>query len=326
MAFSPTRRSLTLAIAAAGLPLLARADAYPSRPISLLLPSSPGSALDNAARRLAPMLEKALKQPVTIENKPGAGGVIGTTQLARSAPDGYTLGLVSSTYSASPSLYPVSYDPLRDIQPVCMLTGGPLVLVVNPAKVPVENLQQLLELGRKRQDDRPLTFGNSGSGSTVHLAAARLSILGKMKISHVPYRVTSGYTTDLIGGVLDAGFLPVVVALPFINDGRLRAIGVSTAQRSATLPNVPTLQELGLKGFDVDGWVALVVPAKVPKPIVQRLHAEVLRAVKDPDFVKFTHDSGGYVIGSSVEEAEKTFARELAESARIIQQMGIKPE
>jgi tripartite-type tricarboxylate transporter receptor subunit TctC len=326
MKFSSTRRRLTLALASAGFAGLARAETWPSRFITLVLPSSPGSAIDVTARKLAPALAKALGQQIVIDNKPGAGGLIGTAALVKSAPDGYTLGMVSSTFSISPSLYPSSYDPLRDVQPISVLSGGPSVLVVNPANVPATNLKQLIEIAHKRADSSPLTFGNAGNGSTVQLAAAQLSIAAKIKINQVPYKAMSAYATDLIGGVLDAGFLPTIVALPFIRDGRLRPIGTSTGTRVAVLGNVPTLQELGLAGFNVDGWLALMAPAKVPRPILERLNTEIVRALRDPEFVKFATDNGGYVIASSIDDAEKIIAREVHEAARVIKLFGIKAD
>lgn len=324
--FDCTRRTFALTAAAAGFTGMARAETYPSRLVTILLPTSPGSGVDATVRRLVPALSKGLGQQVIIDYKAGAGGLLGITQLVKSAPDGYTCGLVTASYCAIPSLYTIPYDPLRDLQPVSILSAGPLVLVVNAANVKATNLQQLVELAHKRASGRALSFGNAGNGSTVQIAAAQLAIAAKLDVSHVPYKAAGQYTTDLVGGVLDAGFLPPILALPFIKEGRLRPIGMSTGTRVAVLPNVPTLQELGLPGFNVDGWIAVVVPAKVPKPIVERLHHEFVRAVRDPEFVSYAAENGGYVVASSIQDAEKTFARDLNDAARIIKQMGIKPE
>jgi tripartite-type tricarboxylate transporter receptor subunit TctC len=324
MTFRCNRRVATLAAVAAGFTSPSRAQAYPMRPITMVIPASTGSALDSTARRLAPTLGKALGQAIVVDNRPGAGGLIGTTQIVKSPPDGHTIGFVSSMYCGIPGLYPITFDALLDIQPVSIVSGGPSVLVVNPRNVPVSDLPALIELGRQRAGDKPLAFGSAGNGSTVHLAAAQFSVATKLRINHVPYRSMGAYTTDLVSGVLDAGFLPTIVALPFIHDGRLRALGTSTGTRVAALPGVPTLQEVGLPGFHVDGWLALVAPANVPRPIVERLHAEVVQAARHPDFEKYTKENGGYVIASSIHEAERTFARDVNETTRIIRQLGIK--
>jgi tripartite-type tricarboxylate transporter receptor subunit TctC len=310
---------------AAGASALARAQNYPDRPIKLVLPVSPGSAVDSTARKLMPLIANALGQPFVIDNKPGSGGLIASTQLVRSPPDGYTLGLVSSTYCVAASLYKMPFDPKRDVQPVSILSSGPMVLVAHP-KVQAANLQQLLALVRSRPATSPLLLGNTGNGSTLHFAAAQLAIATKANIMHVPYKGMNNFTTDLVAGVIEGGFLPPVTAIPFLRDGRLKAIGMSTATRLPILPDVPTIAESGLPGFDVDGWVALVAPAKVPREILQRLSIEAVRAVRDSEFEKWVVSAGGAVVGSNMADAEKVFQRELAEAARVIKTLGIKAD
>jgi tripartite-type tricarboxylate transporter receptor subunit TctC len=320
------RRTLLLAMAGAAASSIAHAKTYPEKPIKIILPVTPGSAVDTTARKLGVPLSAALGVPFIMENKPGAGGLLASTQIARSEPDGYTLGIVSSTYCITPSIYKkLPFDARRDVQPVSILSSGPLLLVLHP-KIAAANLQQLIDLAKARPKDNPLTLGNAGNGTVAQFAAAQFAIAAKLNLMHVPYKGTSNYVQDLLAGFVDGGFLPPVVALPLMRGGKLKAIGLSTPRRLAIMPDVPTLAEAGLPGFNVDGWLALVAPAKVPKEILQRLNSEIVRASREPEMEKFVIDNGGAVVASSIPDAEKAFAKEFAESERIVKQFGIKPD
>lgn len=322
---APDRRRFLVAAAAAGAaPFAIAQPAYPDKPIRLLLPVSAGSGIDATARKLAPLMAARLGQPLVVENMPGAGGLIGTSALVRSAPDGYTVGMVASTHCITPHLHKTPYDALQDVQPISVITSGPMVLVV-PASVPAGNLREFLAVMKSRPEG-PVRLGNAGNGTAVQLAAAQFGIQAKLEVLHIPYRGNNNYLTDLVGGQLDGGFLAPVVAMPLVRQGRLKAIGLSTDRRLPVFPEVPTLAESGLPGFHVDGWFAMVAPARVPRPIVDRLQAELVRALKDPEVEKFVTASGGAIVASSVKDAEKTFEKEYADAGAVIRQLGIKAD
>lgn len=299
---------------------------YPERPVKLLLTVSPGSAVDAIARAVAPHMATALGQPVVIENRPGSSGLIATAQMVRSPADGYTLCMTSSSHCIFPHLHPkMPYDALKDVQPICVMTSGPSMLVVNPS-LPAADLAQFIALAKSRSSTRPVTAGSAGSGTTNQLAIALLEMRAGIKLIHTPYKTSSNYVQDLVGNHIDAGFLPIVVAQPLVQAGRLRAIAVSTAKRSSAVPNLPTVAESGIPGFDMDGWLALMGPAGIPTPIAERVSTEVIKALKQPDVAKYVTESGGSVVASSIKEAERLFRREFDDAAEIIRTAGIKPE
>lgn len=317
----------TFVAAALGSAMLGSAwgSSYPDKPIKLVLPVSPGSAIDATARRLGPVLEGPLGQALVVENKPGSAGLIATAQLVRSAADGYTLAIVASTHCITPHLYKASFHPVQDVQPVVALTSGPLILVVH-ASLPARDVQQFVSYARSLPEKQSVAMGNPGNGTPLHIASALMSLKGGFKALHVAYKGIGAYSTDLAGGQVMAGFLPWVAAAPLIKAGQVRALGVSTLKRLSAMPEVPTLAESGLPGFEVDGWLALIAPKGTPTAIVQRLNAEFNNALRAPEFERFVADSGGAVIGGTVTDCESLFQRDFTEYGRLIAQAGIKAD
>jgi len=255
------------------------ADAWPSRPVRLVVPFPPGGAADLFARLVGAELAPALGQPVVVDNKPGAGGNIATREVAGAAPDGYTLlqGTVG-THAINPTLFGnLSYDTRKAFVPVAMMGAVPNVLVVNPA-LPARSVAELTALAR-RQPGR-LTMGSSGNGSSIHLSGELYKHMAQVRILHIPYRGGAAALTDLIGGQIDLMFDNLPTSLPHIAKGSLRALAVTSPQRSPLLPDVPTMAEAGVPGYASTAWSGLFVPTGVPAPIVGRLHAEVEKALQ----------------------------------------------
>jgi tripartite-type tricarboxylate transporter receptor subunit TctC len=301
------------------------ASAYPDKPVKLVLPVSPGSAIDATARRLAPVLEGPLGQPLVIDNRPGSAGLIATSQLVRSPADGYTLAIVASTHCITPHLYKASFHPVHDVQPVVALTSGPTIFVVH-ASVPAKDIQQFVAYARSRPEKQSVAMGNAGSGTPLHIASVLMSLKAGFKALHVPYKGIGAFSTDLAGGQVAAGFLPLIAAAPLIRAGQIRALGISTLKRLPALPDVPTLAESGIPGFEVDGWLALIAPKGTPMAIVERLNGEFNRALRTPDVERFIADSGGAVIGGTAKDCESLFQRDFVEYGRLIAEAGIKAD
>src|SRR5512135_3874238 len=257
---------------AATWPLAVRAQAdYPTRPITLIVPYAPGGGNDVLARGVAEPMSKTLGQPVVIENHGGAGGSIGTRQVAKSAPDGYTLGLGGTgTLAIDPTLYPnVGYDPRKDFAPVGLIATSPLIILVNPS-LPAHNVQELIALAKKQPGK--LNYASAGRGSGIHLATVLFATAAGIELTHVPYRGTGPALTDLLGGHVALYFSSLPSALGLVKDGKLRALGVTGLKRSASFPDVPTVAEQGLPGFEAVLHYGIVAPAGTPRPIIDKLN------------------------------------------------------
>ncbi|HYF06500.1 MAG TPA: tripartite tricarboxylate transporter substrate binding protein, partial [Acetobacteraceae bacterium] len=273
-------RRLTLA-----LPLLAapaRAQTFPDRPVRLIVPFPPGGPVDTAARILAAALPEALRQPVVVENRSGAGGVVGTEAAARAAPDGHTLGFCSTgSVAVSVSLVPnLSYDPRRDFAPVTIVSGVPSMLVVRPGLAP-RTLAEFLALARQRPGG--ITYASTGPGGTPHLAMELLKLRAGVDITHVSYRGAAPVLTALAAGEVDCAFLDVAVLLPHVRDGRLRPLGVTAERRSEAAPDIPTIAEGGVGGVLVENWYAVLAPAATPADRVVILQAAFSATMARPD-------------------------------------------
>ena len=279
-----TRRAfLGAAAGLCGLYVLpARSDDWPSRPLRIVVPFPPGQGADITARIIGERLSQALGQPVTIENRPGAGGTLGADITAKAAPDGYTLGMAGpATMSIGPSLYSkLSYSPTADFAPVARMNTVPFVFCVNAAS-PVQNIKDLIALARTRPGE--VTYGTSGNGSTSHLVQALFAELAGIKATHVPYKGSAPNITDLLGGRTTFTAETAAAVMPYLQSGRLRGIGVSSIKRIPFLPDIPTLDEQGIKGYDAIAWAGLVAPAGTPAPILERLNAEVVKIVATQD-------------------------------------------
>ncbi|PZX26146.1 conserved hypothetical protein; UPF0065 [Cupriavidus phytorum] len=296
------------------------AHAQDGKPLRLIVPTQPGSQADAVARALSQPLGKQLGQSVVVENIAGAGGVPGTQQIVRAPKDGSTLGLISSNHVINPFIYKsLPYDALQDITPITVIGTLPLVLVVNPA-VSAHNTRELLTLLKAKPGE--LNYGSSGNGTVLHLAGQLLASEARVDIRHVPYKGAGNYTTDLVGGQVQMGFLTVQAVLPLIKAGKLRAIAVSTAQRVPALPEVPTLAESGVPRYSFDAWLAIVGPAGMPKPGVQDLQAKIQATLREREVQEQLSAQGLVVTGTGADAAVPFFRNELDKHARIVKQAG----
>lgn len=299
-------------------------DNYPNRPIKWVVPFTPGGAMDSMARAIGERLAQNLGQPVVIENRPGAGGTIGSAQVAKSEPDGHTMMIVSIGHAVNPALYPkLSYDPVKSFEPVSLVAIVPNVLVVGPG-VKANNVSELIAAAKAQPGK--LTYASAGNGTTIHLGAELFNAMAGVDIMHVPYKGSAPAMTDLLGRQVDMMFDSVSSAKPHIDSGRLRALAVTTTKRSSVLPNVPTLNEAGLKGYELNGWYAVFVPAKTPRPIVDKLNAEIVKAIKHPDVAKRFAQLGAEPVGSTPEELAKYLATEIPRWSEVIRSRDIKAD
>ncbi|NOV22162.1 tripartite tricarboxylate transporter substrate binding protein [Cupriavidus necator] len=296
------------------------AHAQDARPVRLIVPTQPGSQADAVARALSQPLGKQLGQSVVVENIAGAGGVPGTQQIVRAPKDGSTLGLISSNHVINPFIYKnLPYDALKDITPITVIGTLPLVLVANPA-VGAHTTKELVALLKSKPGE--LNYGSSGNGTVLHLAGQLFAREAKVDIRHVPYKGAGNYTTDLIGGQVQIGFLTVQAVLPLLKAGKLRAIAVSTAQRVPALPEVPTLAESGVPRYSFDAWLAIVGPAGMPKAGVQDLQSKIQATLQERDVQEHLAAQGLVVTGTGADAAVPFFKSELDKHARIVRQAG----
>jgi tripartite-type tricarboxylate transporter receptor subunit TctC len=322
---STQRRGLLIAAAAcmALLPIGLRAEAYPTRPIRLVVPFPPGGPTDLLARIVATRLAERLGQSVVVDNKPGASGMIGAELVAKAAPDGYTLLVNASIHVINPSLYAKTrYDAIADFAPISNLADVPLVLVVNP-KLPARTVQELIALAKSGQP--PLSFASSGNATAPHLAGEAFKVgIGAGSMQHIPYKGSSPALTDLIGGQVQLMFDSLPSSQPFVKSGALRPLAVTTARRSSALPQVPTIAESGLPGFDFSTWYGMWAPAATPAPIVQRIAAEVAAIVRQPEVRQQFLALGAEPVGNTPEEFRAFTRTELAKWSKVVKQSGAK--
>ena len=311
---------LALMLASAG----ASAQGYPTKPIRLVVPYPAGGPLDIMARAIGQKLTEAWKQPVVVDNRAGAGGNIGADFVAKSAPDGYTLlmGAVA-THAINPSLYSkIPYDPVKDFAPVALVAQVPNILVVNPA-VPAKTVRELIALARAQPGT--LNFGSGSTGSTGHLAGELFNTMAGVKMVHIPYKGAAPATADLLGGQVQLMFDNLASALPNVKAGKLRALAVTTLARSPAIPELPTIAESGLPGFDLTTWFGLLVPAGTPPEIVARLNAEIVRALDAKDMRERLEKMGAEPLSNNTPERFAAFIRsEAAKYARVVKDSGAK--
>ena len=298
----------------------AQAQSYPSRPIRLVLPFAAGGLVDVPGRILAQKLSEALGQPVVVENRAGAGSTIGADNVAKSKPDGYTLMITSTTHVISANLYKrLPYDALRDFTMVMKLAEGPYVLVVHPS-LAANSVADLVALA-KAQPGR-IDYASSGNGSSQHLVAALFCAMSGAPLNHIPYKGSDRATQDIIGGQVKVGFVGTPIALPHVKSGRLRALAVSTARRSAEMPGVPTLAEAGVPGYEATIWMGLFAPAGLPREIVARLHGEVGRVLAAPQARAAIAATGLEVSLSTPEEFAAFVRAEHAKWGKVVRETG----
>ncbi len=309
---------------AASLSVPIAAQTYPSKPVRLIVPFAPGGFTDVVARILGQRLSVSMGQQFIIENKAGAGSTIGTDFVAKSAPDGYTLVMISTTHVISPWIYKsMPYDPIKGFVPVTKLVDSPYVLLVNP-KVPARNVQEFIALAKASPDT--LRYASSGNGSSQHLMGGLFASLTGTKLQHVPYRGSSGAATDLVAGVVESSFAGVPNALAQVPAGRLRALAVTTAKRIPQLPDVPTLQEAGVPGYEASVWLALLAPAGTPRDIVNRLNAEVAKLMESGETRKALYEAGVEVSLSTPDALGEYMVKEMERWGKVVKDTGTKLE
>lgn len=320
------RRALVLALAslpAVGLSPLARAQAFPSKPIRLICPFPPAGAVDIASRAIATELSRQLGVPVTVDNRPGAGGNIGGAEAARAPADGYTLFMTTSGISAiNPVLYSkMPFDPVKDLAPVAALVSLNNVLVVHPS-VKANSVAELIALAKEQPGK--LNFASSGSGTSVHMSAEMFKHLTKTDIQHIPYKGSAPAMTDLLGGQVMMMFDNIPSALPHVKAGKLRALATTGARRDPTLPDVPTVAEAGVAGYESGVWFGLAVPTGTPKEVVARLSAEAIKGTKAPEFVKRMTELGYNIMGNGPEDMSRMLEAEVKRWTPVVKASGAK--
>lgn len=311
-------RLAQLSVLALGLSSgVAMAQSWPTRAISLVVPFPAGGTTDVLARAIGLELSKSLGQPVIVESKPGAGATLGADFVAKSKADGHTLLMGAVHHTIATSVYKkLPYDFQKDFAPVSTVALVPNVLVINPAVTPVKSAQELLAYAKANPGK--LAFGSNGNGTAQHLIGSQFEVMGGVDILHVPYKGSGPLTTDLLGGQIAMSFDTITPVLSHIKAGKLRALAVTTGKRSSTLPDVPTLDESGMKGFNLETWFGILAPAATPKDIVAKLNAEVVRIVSSAEFKKKMEEIGAESIGNTSEQMAKQIKDDTDRYAKLV--------
>jgi tripartite-type tricarboxylate transporter receptor subunit TctC len=301
-----------------------RAQDYPSHPVKMIVPFGAGGPTDIFTRLLAEELRKALKEPFVMENRPGAGTIIGTEAAAKSPPDGYTLLMISATQTTTETLVPTkSYKLLRDFVPVASLLNSELVMVVHPS-VPVNTVKDFIALAKSKPG--ALNYASSGVGSNYHMAGELFKNLTGTDILHVPYKGSSGARNDIISGQIEMMFDSVPSVAPMIQAGRVKALGTTGKVRSAILPDIPTLSEAGVPGYEATIWIGLMAPAATPQPIVTLLSSEINKILARADVIEAWRKQGATAMSMTPDQFGEYVQSEIDKWARVIKANGIKPE
>jgi tripartite-type tricarboxylate transporter receptor subunit TctC len=311
------------AIALFALPAVAQTTTYPTRPVRLVVPFPAGGTTDILARAVAQKLSEAWGQSVVVDNRPGAGGNIGAELVAKSAPDGYTLlmGTVG-THAINASLYAkLPYDHVKDFAPVILVAGVPNVLVVNPG-LPVHSVRELIDYAKTNPGK--LNFASSGSGTSIHLSGELFKVLTGVQMTHVPYKGSAPALTDLMGGQVQLMFDNLPSSLPFIKAGKLRALAVTSTGRAAALPDIPTVAESGIPGFEASSWFGVLAPAGTPRDIVTRINGEVAKWLTSTDAREKLAGQGAIAAGGTPEDFARHIAAETAKWAKVVKASGAK--
>ncbi|SDJ55431.1 tripartite tricarboxylate transporter substrate binding protein [Variovorax sp. OV700] len=301
-----------------------QAQTWPIKPVRLVVAFPPGGIVDNVARQIQPRLQAALGQPVIIDNRGGAGGTVGSMEVARAAPDGHTLLMVFDSYATYPLVYPkLGFDVAKDLQPVTKIASNPLVLVVNP-KVPAPDFKNFVAL-LKSQPGR-YNYASVGPGSSNHLTAELFKAVSSTFVTHIPYRGGGPAQQDLLGGQVEMMFLSAVLAQPNVKAGKLRALAQTGARRVSAYPDTPTVAESGYPGFEVNSWVGLLAPAGTPRPVIDRLQAEVRKIVTDPAFAAHLQEQGLTGIASTPEQFAAALKIEQDKWTRLVRERQLSLE
>ena len=324
---NPLRRGALAALAVVGgswllSPAMAQDGVWPQKPIQLVIPYPPGGSADLLARPLALQLQQQMGRPVLLEYKPGAGGTIASQYVARSKPDGYTVLMVLAAHAINDSLYPkLPYDTRRDFAPVSLVANLPMVVAAS-SKLPAKNIQELIQAAKANPGK--LTFGSAGNGNTGHLAAEYFGSMAGVRMTHVPYKGSAGVVNAMLAGDIDLTFDSISTSMPHIRSGRMHALAVTSPQRSALAPEVATIQEQGIAGFDVTGWYAVIAPAGTPAEATQRLSREIASALRQPA-LQAQLAAGGYEpVGSTPEALQAHIDKEITRWATVVKSTGAR--
>ena len=308
--------ALALAVSTAAI-----AQQYPAKPVRIVVPFAPGGGSDFTGRLIAAKLTERIGSSFIVENRAGAGGNLGASEVVRAAPDGYTLLLISASYTVNPSVYKLAFDPVNDITPIIQISGGPYVVAVHPS-VKANTLAEFVELAKKEPEK--LAYGTSGSGSIMHVASEYFLDSAKIKVLHVPYKGTGPALQDTIGGQVQLIFGAIPATLPHVKAGRLRALAVTTAKRVAAAPDLPTVAESGYPGYEVTNWHGLVGPKGLPKDVVDRLNREINALIQAEDMKKHMETEGLEPAGGTPARFGEILKSEATRWAKVVQQAGIK--
>ena len=312
---------IATAIALAAAPN-AVAQNYPAGPMRIVVPFTPGGGTDILSRILAQKLNESWGQPVVVENRAGAGGTLGTAVVAKAAGDGQTILVMPAGYAGNPSLYKkLPYDQNKELAPVSLLASGPLVLVVHPS-LPVKSIKELVAFARARPGE--LNYGSPGAGTLPHLSAELFNSMNQIKMVQIPYKGAGAAVTDVLAGRVPVYFMNILQSLSLIKAGKLRALGVTTPERTAIAPQIPAIAEAGLKGFDMTNWYGMLVPAATPREVIVKLNAEVARILKLPELRSRLAEDGMTVVAGTPEQFAEFLVRETAKFSRVIEAAGIK--
>ena len=314
---------LWLAAALAFASVAASGQLYPAKPVKIIVGFPPGGGNDFIARFVAARLSANLGQQFIVENRPGAGGTLGVEAGLKAPPDGYTLTLISNSYTVNPSLYKLKFDPLADMTPVIQISRGPYLVVVHPS-LPVKTLGELIATA-KSEPER-INFASSGQGSMGHLATELFAAMAGFRLNHVPYKGTGPALTDTIGGQTNALLGSVASTLPHVRAGRLRALAVTTAHRLAAEPEIPTVAEAGVPGYQTTLWHGLIGPKGLPTAIVERVNAEVTRVLKLKEAAEQLQSDGVSPAGGTSEEFRETIRTEIEVWRKVVREAGVKAE
>jgi tripartite-type tricarboxylate transporter receptor subunit TctC len=309
----------TLALAAAGA---AFADTFPSKPVTIVAAFPPGGTVDLLARAVGPKLSESWKQPVVVENRPGASGIVGTQYVARSAPDGHTLLLIPITHVTNASLFSkLPFDPLADFTPISLLASQPIMLVANKS-LPVNSVSELIAYAKANPGK--LNCGSGGNGTSQHLACELFKSMAKVDIRHIPYKGNAAAMTDVISGQIELLFDQMATAVPHVRAGKVKALAVSTRARSPAMPNVPTVDESGLPGYETSAWFGMIGPAGMPRELVDRIQADLAQALTDPQTKERLASQGLTLIGGKPQEFKSYLAEELGKWAKVVKESGAR--
>ncbi len=317
-------KTLRLAFVIGGFAVTsAFAQSYPSRPIHLIVPYPPGGGNDYIARIIGQKLGERLGQPVIIENRAGSNGIIGLQALAKAAPDGYTIGVgAAGPMAVNPSLYEkLAYDPIKDFSPITNMVLFPLLLVAHPS-LPAMSVRELIAQAKLKPGQ--IFYASPGNGNSGHLAGELFNSLAKVNIPHVPYKGQGPAVTDLLGGQVQLLYSSIPSVLPYVQQGRLKALAVGSAQRLTSLPNIPTIAESGVPGYDAYSWVGMIAPANTPNEIVMRLHREIVDILKLKDVEEKLNQQGAVPVGDTPEQFSAYITTEIRKWGAVVKSANIK--